>query len=86
MAVWLARATEYANNFPLNGKHIRDSSAVKVPRRRGRKRKTQPVACQADAAVPTTVRLVKSARLSALRERTPQPVGLAAAVIWHLLE
>ena len=67
MAIWLAKATQYSNHFPLDGGHIRDSDAV-ARKQKGVKRKCG-VAQSAGEPEEYLGRLFKAPKLEALRAR-----------------
>jgi len=83
MAVWLARVTHFANNFPFEGKFIRDSTADPAAKRarKGVKRKaaaaswSEPSVNSAVLSYGQVDRMLKVPRLAALRERILAKTG-----------
>lgn len=74
MAVWLARVTQEANHFPLDGRFIRDSTAVSARLRKGgiKRKVISPSGSESTSAAKSLCqveRMLKVPRLSALRDR-----------------
>ena len=74
MAVWLARVTQEANHFPLDGRFIRDSTAGSARLRKGgiKRKVISPSGSESTSAAKSLCqveRMLKVPRLSALRDR-----------------
>ena len=74
MAVWLAKVTQEANHFPLDGRFIRDSTAVSARLRKGgiKRKVISPSGSESTSAAKSLCqveRMLKVPRLSALRDR-----------------